>query len=99
LYAATLPPALPTRVPASLPTRLPLSLPRITPPPPTPTPQPANDRAKCDPAYPEKRTCIPPGPPLNQGCAITDQRLFTVLPPDPQHLDADHDGIGCEPIA
>jgi hypothetical protein len=99
MYAATLPPALPTRVPASLPTRLPLSLPRITPRPPTPTPLPANDRAACDPAYPDKRTCIPPGPPFDQGCAITDQRLFTVLPPDPQHLDADHDGIGCEPVA
>jgi hypothetical protein len=55
-------------------------------------------RADCDPAYPDERTCIPPGPPFDQGCAITDQRNFTVLPPDPQHLDADGDGIGCEPI-
>jgi hypothetical protein len=56
-------------------------------------------RPGCDPAYPEARTCIPPGPPFDQGCAITDQRRFEVLPPDPQHLDSDGDGIGCEPIA
>ncbi len=55
-------------------------------------------RAGCDPAYPELRTCIPPGPPFNQGCAITNERNFTVLPPDPQGLDRDRDGIGCEPI-
>jgi hypothetical protein len=55
-------------------------------------------RPGCDPAYPDERTCIPPGPPFKQGCKITDQRLFTVLPPDPQHLDSDGDGIGCEPI-
>lgn len=55
-------------------------------------------RLGCDPAYPEPRTCIPPGPPYNQGCAVTAQRLFKVLAPDPQHLDADGDGIGCEPI-
>jgi hypothetical protein len=55
-------------------------------------------RPGCDPAYPDERTCIPPGPPFNQGCKITDQRRFTVLPPDPQHLDSDGDGIGCEPI-
>lgn len=52
----------------------------------------------CDPAYPEARTCIPYGPPFAQGCAITPERNFTVLPPDPQGLDADGDGIGCEPI-
>jgi hypothetical protein len=55
-------------------------------------------RFGCDPAYPESRTCIPPGPPFNQGCAITDEREFTVLPPDPQRLDRDKDGIGCEPV-
>jgi hypothetical protein len=55
-------------------------------------------RPGCDPAYPDERTCIPPGPPFKQGCKITDQRLFTVLPPDPQHLDSDGDGIGCEPM-
>jgi hypothetical protein len=55
-------------------------------------------RPGCDPAYPEERTCIPPGPPFDQGCKITEQRLFTVLPPDPQHLDSDGDGIGCEPV-
>jgi hypothetical protein len=58
----------------------------------------ASERASCDPAYPDPRTCIPPGPPLAQGCAVTDERMFTVLPPDPQRLDHDGDGIGCEPI-
>lgn len=69
------------------------------------TPEPAasaagatSDRSGCDPAYPEERTCIPPGPPFAQGCAITEERNFTVLPPDPQGLDRDRDGIGCEPI-
>ena len=56
------------------------------------------ERTGCDPAYPEERTCIPPGPPFDQGCAITSERLFEVLPPDPQRLDHDGDGIGCEPI-
>ena len=46
----------------------------------------------------EERTCIPPGPPFDQGCAVTSERLFKVLPPDPQRLDHDGDGIGCEPI-
>lgn len=55
-------------------------------------------RPGCDPAYPDQNTCIPPGPPFDQGCKITEQRRFTVLPPDPQHLDADGDGIGCEPV-
>lgn len=66
---------------------------------PTPTPTPASSRTGCDPAYPDARTCIPPGPPWDQGCAITAERRFTVLPPDPQGLDHDHDGIGCEPIS
>jgi micrococcal nuclease len=65
----------------------------------TPTPEPsAPERAGCDPAYPEERTCIPPGPPFDQGCAVTSERRFEVLPPDPQGLDHDGDGIGCEPI-
>jgi hypothetical protein len=65
----------------------------------TPTPeQKKPERTGCDPAYPEERTCIPPGPPFDQGCAITSERLFKVLPPDPQRLDHDGDGIGCEPI-
>jgi hypothetical protein len=58
----------------------------------------AADRENCDPAYPDERTCIPPGPPLVEPCAITDERNFTVLPPDPRGLDTDGDGIGCEPI-
>ena len=85
---------------ASLPregSSLPRSEPRqATASPPSPTPTP--DRSDCDPAYPDDRTCIPPGPPFDQGCAITDERRFTVLSPDPQRLDHDDDGIGCEPI-
>ncbi|HEX2282022.1 MAG TPA: hypothetical protein VHG52_09715 [Thermomicrobiales bacterium] len=78
------------------------SLPAVAP---TPTPEPKvpkkpeePERQGCDPAYPEERTCIPPGPPFDQGCAITSEREFEVLPPDPQRLDHDGDGIGCEPI-
>jgi hypothetical protein len=55
------------------------------------------DRTGCDPAYPDERTCIAPGRPLDAPCSITDQRNFTVLAPDPRRLDADGDGIGCEP--
>ncbi len=85
---------------ASLPSLEPLravtSLPTVAP---TPTPEPKEPkRSGCDPAYPDKRTCIPPGPPFDQGCAITSERRFEVLPPDPQGLDHDGDGIGCEPI-
>jgi hypothetical protein len=69
------------------------SLPTMTPPKPK-----EPERTGCDPAYPEERTCIPPGPPFDQGCAITSERRFEVLPPDPQGLDHDGDGIGCEPI-
>ena len=84
--AASLPSLAPQRAVASLPAV-------------TPTPEPTESkRSGCDPAYPEERTCIPPGPPFDQGCAITSERLFEVLPPDPQHLDHDGDGIGCEPI-
>ena len=65
---------------------------------PTVTPSATPERPECDPAYPDERTCIPPGPPFARGCAITTERRFTVLPPDPQRLDHDADGIGCEPI-
>ena len=65
----------------------------------TPAHEPGSARISCDPAYPEERTCIPPGPPLDQPCAITDERNFTVLPPDPRGLDADGDGVGCEPLS
>lgn len=57
------------------------------------------DRPGCDPAYPDAQTCIAPGRPLAAPCSITDQRNFTVLAPDPRGLDADRDGIGCEPIS
>ena len=81
-------------LPALEPQRAVVSLPAVT-----PTPEPKGpERTGCDPAYPEERTCIPPGPPFDQGCAVTSERLFKVLPPDPQRLDHDGDGIGCEPI-
>jgi len=84
--AASLPSLKPQRAIASLPAV-------------TPAPEPKEpERMGCDPAYPEERTCIPPGPPFNQGCVVTSERLFKVLPPDPQRLDHDGDGIGCEPI-
>jgi hypothetical protein len=83
--AASLPALEPLRAVTSLPTVSPLEL--IEP-----------ERTGCDPAYPEERTCIPPGPPFDQGCSITSERRFEVLPPDPQGLDHDGDGIGCEPI-
>lgn len=47
----------------------------------------------CDPAYPDG--CIPPPPP-DLDCSDVDQRMFTVLPPDPHNFDGDHNGIGCE---
>ena len=47
----------------------------------------------CDPSYPT--VCIPPPPP-DLDCADIAYRHFTVLPPDPDHFDGDHNGIGCE---
>ena len=104
---ATLPPVTPPEelaapragyAAASLPSLDPLqavtSLPTVT----LPHEEKESERLGCDPAYPDKRTCIPPGPPFDQGCAITSERRFEVLPPDPQRLDHDGDGIGCEPI-
>lgn len=86
----------PTPTPASLPIRTPS--PSLTPTmlPATPA---APSRTGCDEAYPDAGTCIPPGPPFDQGCAITEERRFRVLPPDPQGLDHDNDGIGCEPVS
>ena len=81
-------------LPALEPLRTVTSLPTVTPPLETKEPE----RSGCDPAHPEERTCIPLGPPFDQGCAITSERRFEVLPPDPQGLDYDGDGIGCEPI-
>jgi hypothetical protein len=86
--------ARPTQVTGGLPDENGSTLPRITP----TVKAAAIDRRGCDPAYPELRTCIPPGPPLEWPCSITAERNFTVLPPDPRGLDHDGDGIGCEPI-
>ena len=47
----------------------------------------------CDSSYPT--VCIP-SPPPRLRCADVNARAFTVLPPDPHHLDPDHDGIGCK---
>src|SRR4051794_7282990 len=57
----------------------------------TPTPQ-----TQCDPSYPT--LCIPPPPP-DLDCSDIPYRRFTVLPPDPDHFDGDHNGIGCEAVA
>lgn len=101
-YFAGTPQVVSTPMPTSL--RM-VVVPSSTPPPATPPPAtlptatPAAARIGCDPAYPDAGTCIPPGPPFEQGCAITEERRFTVLPPDPQGMDRDGDGIGCEPVA
>jgi micrococcal nuclease len=42
--------------------------------------------------------CIPPPPP-DLDCSDIAYRRFTVLPPDDQHFDGDHNGIGCEFVA
>lgn len=89
----------PEHTPTSTPEPVPATLPTTTPVSPPPTATPAASRTGCDPAYPDARTCIPPGPPWDQGCAITDERRFEVLSPDPQRLDHDGDGIGCEPVS
>lgn len=81
----------PTQAVASA-TARPTSTPR---PRPTPT-RIATAKINCDPAYPT--VCIPPPPPY-VGCEVTTARNFPVLAPDPQMLDPDLDGIGCEPIA
>lgn len=94
---ATATPKPPTPAPLSLPTRAAAPAPEAATVPLAQLPTKA-EREGCDPAYPETRTCIPPGPPFAQGCAITEERLFRVLPPDPQRLDHDNDGVGCEPI-
>lgn len=96
--------AAPLRTPEPDPAPLPTMSPTPAPEPMTlsatlPTATPVDARPGCDPAYPDARTCIPPGPPWDQGCAVTAERRFSVLPPDPQGLDHDGDGIGCEPIS
>lgn len=99
-YVMVIPTSIPRETlvsPQGTPTPSPTPTPTPTPIPATPAPVPL--REGCDPAYPDARTCIPPGPPFDQGCAITEERRFTVLPPDPQGLDHDNDGIGCEPVA
>jgi hypothetical protein len=71
-------------------------------PPTSAAPQPAapavlpSTMPSCEPAYPT--ICLPPdgtSPDLN--CGAIPHRGFTVLRPDPYHLDGnDHDGVGCE---
>lgn len=98
-YVMVMPTSIPGETvmsPQGTPTTPPTLTPTPTPIPATPAPAPL--REGCDEAYPDARTCIPPGPPFDQGCAITAERRFTVLPPDPQGLDHDNDGIGCEPM-
>lgn len=69
-------------------------------PPQSPASKPQNQGAasggNCSPSYPD--FCVPPPPPdLNcTSPGIAGHTNFTVLPPDPHHFDADHDGIGCE---
>src|SRR5258706_9787315 len=61
---------------------------------PLPTKGPTGgSNGSCDSSYPT--VCIPPPPP-DLDCKDIPYRRFKVLPPDPHHFDADHDGIGCE---
>lgn len=53
-----------------------------------------DNRAACDPAYPD--VCIPPPPP-DLDCRDITERNFRVLPPDPHNFDGAGDGFGCEP--
>lgn len=46
----------------------------------------------CDPSYPD--VCIP-SPPPDLDCRDIEERLFTVLPPDPHNFDGNGDGVGC----
>jgi hypothetical protein len=48
----------------------------------------------CDPSYPD--FCIAAPPPDLDCKDVAPHHNFTVLPPDPHHFDADHDGKGCE---
>lgn len=93
----------PTPTPTRTPTLKPTNTPRATNTPrPTstqqsqPTQTPTDVAPNCDPSYPD--FCIPPPPPdLDCNDApIQGHHNFTVLPPDPHNLDADHDGLGCE---
>jgi micrococcal nuclease len=54
---------------------------------------PGTGSSRCDAAYPT--VCIPPPPP-DLDCSDVGFTHFKVLPPDPQHFDGDHNGIGCE---
>ena len=50
-----------------------------------------------DPAEPHRypAIAIPPPPPNRNGADI-DGNNFTVLPPDPNGLDGNNDGVGCQ---
>jgi hypothetical protein len=45
----------------------------------------------CDPSYPT--LCLKPF--THTKCSRIHKWNFPVKPPDPQHLDLNHDGIGC----
>jgi hypothetical protein len=50
--------------------------------------------AACDPSYPN--VCIPSPPPVLD-CSQIRHRNFRVFGADPHGLDADRDGVACEP--
>ena len=52
-----------------------------------------SDRTNCDPSYPT--VCIP-SPPPRVDCDDLPFANFKVFGADPQNLDPDHDGIGCQ---
>ena len=66
-----------------------------TPTQPAPASKPQASGSGCDPSYPD--FCIPPPDPNCDSAVIAGRKRPTVLPPDPHHFDADHDGVGCEP--
>jgi hypothetical protein len=59
---------------------------------------PTAGQSGCDPAYPD--FCIPPVAEVGDlNCADIGYTNFTVLDPDPHHVDTDLDGIGCESVS
>ena len=59
----------------------------------TASPSVTSSTTNCAPSYPD--FCLPPPPDLD--CQdVAPHKNFTVLPPDPHHFDANHNGKGCE---